>query len=93
MWSLPANAEAMGHCTEPYTNNIKIRHAIIAIIVTRAAAAVLAEVMITDYEWWWWWWWWRWQQYVPQHLKMCLKVALPDRCHTLMAVYNQSSIK
>jgi len=44
---LPANAEAMGHCTEPYTNNIKIRHAIIAIIVT--AAAVVA-VMITDYD-------------------------------------------
>jgi len=48
---LPANAEAMGHCTEPYTNNIKIRHAIIATIVTAAAAAaaVAAEV-ITDYE-------------------------------------------
>jgi len=49
---LPANAEAMGHCTEPYTNNIKIRHAIIAIIVAAAAAAaaVVTEVMITDYE-------------------------------------------
>jgi hypothetical protein len=48
---LPANAEAMGHCMEPYTNNIKIRQAIIAIIVTAAAAAaVVAEVMITDYE-------------------------------------------
>jgi len=47
---LPANAKAMGHCMEPYTNNVKIRHAIIAIIVTAAAAAVVvAEVMITDY--------------------------------------------
>jgi len=49
MQSLPANAEAMGHCTELYTNNIKIRHAIIAIIVT-AAATVVAEVTITDYD-------------------------------------------
>jgi hypothetical protein len=50
---LPANAEAMGHCMEPFTNNIQIRHAIIAIIVTAAAAAavaVVAEVMITDYK-------------------------------------------
>jgi hypothetical protein len=38
----------MGHCTEPYTNNIKVRHAIIAIIVT-AATAVVAEVKIIDY--------------------------------------------
>jgi len=51
---LPANAEAMGLCREPYTNNIKIRHAIIAIIIivtaAAAAAAVVADVMITDYK-------------------------------------------
>jgi hypothetical protein len=36
---------------EPYTSNIIIRHARIAIIVTAAAAAaVVAEVIITDYE-------------------------------------------
>jgi hypothetical protein len=34
---------------EPYTNNIKIRHAITA-AAAAAAAAVVAEVMITDYE-------------------------------------------
>jgi hypothetical protein len=44
----------MGHCTDPYTKNIKIKHAIIAMIVTAVAApvavAVVEEVMTTDYD-------------------------------------------
>jgi hypothetical protein len=46
---MPANAGAMDHCTGPHTKSIKTRHTTIA-ITARAAAVVVVEVMLTDYD-------------------------------------------